>query len=55
MLVFWFWNLLILHKNQEGILPSPVYKHLKGSLFQEEISACAAVYTRYVIDTYDQV
>ena len=26
----WFWKLLILHTNQKGFFPDPVYKHLKG-------------------------
>ena len=28
--VFWFWKILILHRNQTGFLLSPVYKRLKG-------------------------
>ena len=28
--VFWFWKLLILHRNQKGFLLIPVYKHLEG-------------------------
>ena len=27
---FWFWKLLILHRNQKAFLLSSVYKHLKG-------------------------
>ena len=29
-LKFCFWKLLSLHRNQKGLLLSPVYKHLKG-------------------------
>ena len=28
--VFWFWKVLILHRNQKGFLLSSVYKHLKA-------------------------
>ena len=29
--VFWFWKLLNLHKNQKGLLLSPVYNYSKGT------------------------
>ena len=31
--VFWFWKLLIIHRNQESLFLNPVYMHLK-SIFQ---------------------